>query len=86
MQRRVALIADVHGNAPALAATLAEISASEVDAVAFLGCLTWGPNPARVLELAQSIRQPTFFVRGNGERPVLELAAGSRAPEQPVGA
>ncbi|HEX4216038.1 MAG TPA: metallophosphoesterase family protein [Candidatus Dormibacteraeota bacterium] len=82
--RRAALISDVHGNVPALAATLEEVAASDVDVVMFLGCLTWGPEPLRVLEMARSLPQPTFFVRGNGERAVIELADGSRAPERPA--
>lgn len=82
--RRVALISDVHGNVPALAAVLEEVAASEVEVVVFLGCLTWGPEPVRVLEMARSLPQPTFFVRGNGERAVIELADGARAPERPV--
>jgi predicted phosphodiesterase len=84
--RRVALVSDVHGNVPALAATLAEIESADVDAVAFLGCLTWGPGPLQVLEMAWSVPVPTFFVRGNGERAALELADGTRRPERAVDA
>ena len=78
---RLALIADVHGNVPALAACLADVERAGADAVAFLGCLTWGPEPQAVAELARSVGVPTYFLRGNGERAVLELAAGDRAPE-----
>ncbi len=76
---RLALIADVHGNAPALTACLVDVERVGVDAVVFLGCLTWGPEPRAVVELARSVARPTYFLRGNGERAVLELAEGRRA-------
>ena len=84
VHERVALIADVHGNAPALTAVLDEARADGVDALVFLGCLTWGPEPTRVIELAQSTGRPTYFLRGNGERAVLELAAGTRDAASPT--
>jgi predicted phosphodiesterase len=65
---RVAALADVHGNAPALAAVLAEVAEARVDAVVFCGDLTWGPLPNETLELVRSIALPTHFVRGNADR------------------
>jgi predicted phosphodiesterase len=76
---RIALMADVHGNVSALAACLDEAMSEHVDAVAFLGCLTWGPEPAEVLRRVHAVTVPTYFIRGNGERAVLELAGGARA-------
>jgi predicted phosphodiesterase len=66
---RVAVLADVHGNAPALEAVLAEV---EADAIVFAGDLTWGPLPAETLELVRALELPTRFVRGNAERALLE--------------
>jgi diadenosine tetraphosphatase ApaH/serine/threonine PP2A family protein phosphatase len=80
---RVALLADVHGNSWALEAAL-EAAADTVDAYCFLGCLTWGPRPVAVLDRAEAAGAPVFFLRGNGERAVLELADGSRPAEPPV--
>jgi predicted phosphodiesterase len=65
---RVAALADVHGNAPALAAVLAEVADARVDAIIFCGDLTWGPLPAETLELVRGITMPTHFVRGNADR------------------
>ncbi len=65
---RVAALADVHGNAPALAAVLADVAEESVDAIVFCGDLTWGPLPNETLELVQSIAVPTHFVRGNADR------------------
>ena len=45
--RRVAVLADVHGNAVALAAVLAELEREQPDAVVHCGDLTWGPLPGR---------------------------------------
>jgi putative phosphoesterase len=67
---RVAALADVHGNAPALAAVLAEIAREQVDLVVFCGDLTWGPLPNETLELVRAIETPVRFVRGNADRSV----------------
>ena len=67
---RVAALADVHGNAPALAAVLADVAAERLDAIVFCGDLTWGPLPNDTLELVHAIAVPTHFVRGNADRMV----------------
>jgi len=75
--RRVAVLADVHGNAIAMAATSAEVVFAEPDLVVFLGDLTWGPLPeetwALVVALRDSLGGRTMFVRGNAERALCEL-------------
>ena len=43
--KRVAVLSDVHGNAPALEAVLAEVERAEADLIVFGGDLTWGPLP-----------------------------------------
>ena len=68
--RKVAVIADVHGNAPALAAVLAEIERERPDLIVSCGDLTWGPLPEETYELARSLN--ARFVRGNADRAVLE--------------
>jgi putative phosphoesterase len=65
---RVAALADVHGNAFALRAVLAEVEKENVDAIVFCGDLTWGPLPNETLELVRAIGLPTWFVRGNADR------------------
>jgi putative phosphoesterase len=79
--RRVAVLSDVHGNLPALEACLAEIAGERVDSIFFLGDLTWGPQPLEVLARVADLDVPTWFVKGNAERAVEELAAGSRPAE-----
>jgi predicted MPP superfamily phosphohydrolase len=79
--RRVAVLSDVHANTPALETVLAEAGALEPDLVVFCGDLTWGPEPARTVELVRSLGDRAVFLRGNAERAVLQMAAGERAPE-----
>jgi predicted phosphodiesterase len=74
--KRVAVVSDVHGNAPALRAVLEEINTAGVDRVVSLGDATWGIQPEETRILLQSIQQPTTFVAGNGERALQELRAG----------
>ena len=68
--KKVAVIADVHGNAPALAAVLAEIEREQPDLIVSCGDLTWGPLPEETYELARGLN--ARFVRGNADRAVLE--------------
>ena len=51
--RRVAVLADVHGNAVALAAVLDELEREQPDAIVHCGDLTWGPLPAATAELLE---------------------------------
>jgi putative phosphoesterase len=83
---RVAVLADVHGNAEALAAVLAEALAEEPDAIVHCGDLTWGPLPEETVRLLHG--RDVHYVRGNADRAVLELAerlaAGPDAPSPGV--
>ena len=66
------MLADVHGNAVALAAVLAELEREQPDAVVHCGDLTWGPLPAETVDLLAG--RGVLFVRGNADRAVTELA------------
>ena len=76
--RRVAVIADVHGNAVALAAVLAEIEREQPDAIVHCGDLTWGPQPDATADLLEG--RGVLYVRGNADRKVIELADHLRDP------
>ena len=67
---RVAALADVHGNAPALEAVLAEVELAEPDLIVFCGDLTWGSLPGETLALVRALEIPARFVRGNADRAV----------------
>jgi predicted phosphodiesterase len=68
--KRVAVLSDVHGNAPALEAVLGEVEQAEADLIVFGGDLTWGPLPHETFELVRSLG--ARFVCGNADRAVLE--------------
>ncbi len=66
---RLAVIADIHGNAAALAAVLARIAAHRPDRILQLGDACNGPlDPAGTAALLRSIHAD--HVRGNGDRMV----------------
>jgi putative phosphoesterase len=67
---RVAALADVHGNAPALAAVLEEAERERPDLVVFCGDLTWGSLPQETLALVRTVPIAARFVRGNADRAV----------------
>lgn len=75
---RVAVIADVHGNAPALEAVLAELEGAGVDLIVDLGDLLAGPLPADTMALVDALGDRIAHVSGNGDR---ELVAGFDTPD-----
>ena len=70
---RIAVLADVHGNLPALDAVLAELRGERVELVASLGDVCAGPMGAavlgRLLELSSAV--PMLWVMGNADREVV---------------
>jgi putative phosphoesterase len=77
---RVAALADVHGNAPALAAVLEEVEREQPELVVFCGDLTWGSLPRETLELVHGLGIPARFVRGNADRAVGSDLGSERGP------
>ena len=69
---RVAALADVHGNASALEAVLAELEQEQPDLIVSCGDLTWGALPAETVALLEPWRDRVRFVRGNSERELVE--------------
>jgi len=72
------VLADVHGNAVALAAVLAELEREQPDVVVHCGDLSWGPLPVETVDLLTG--RGVLFVRGNAERAVVEIAERLREP------
>jgi predicted phosphodiesterase len=75
---RIAVLADTHGNLPALEAVLADIHQQPVDAFIVAGDFTGGPEPRETIDLLRSL--DGWLVRGNSERYVLDYHAG-KAPD-----
>ena len=82
--RRVAVIADVHGNAPAFEAVIAEMRARQPDVVVSCGDLSWGSLPGETVALARALADEVtcVFVRGNAERALLEPDADGSPSER----
>jgi putative phosphoesterase len=80
---RVAAIYDIHGNLPALEAVLREIGDAGVDEIVVGGDVVPGPMPRETLARLLELDLPVRFVRGNGDRVVLEAMAGIESAEVP---
>ena len=76
--RRVAVLADVHGNLSALEAVLADIAREPVDAVVLAGDLAAGPWPRETLDRLLGMPGLVLALRGNADREVVD--AGARPP------
>ncbi len=81
---RVAALYDIHGNLPALEAALEDVRHASVDQVVVGGDVFPGPMSGEALACLLRLDVPVRFIRGNGDREVLALAAGGKVsvPEQ----
>ena len=68
----IAALYDIHGNAPALRAVLAEVALVPGVHVVVGGDIVWGPLPEETLELVRGLDDATA-IRGNADREVAEL-------------
>jgi predicted phosphodiesterase len=77
---RAAVLADIHGNLPALDAVLAEVDAAGVDAVVLLGDIALGPMPAQTLDRLAGLGDRAVWVHGNCEREMVTAFDGGEVP------
>lgn len=77
---RVAVLADIHGNLPALEAVLAEVDAAGVDAIVLNGDLADGPMPAETVDRLDELGQRAIWIGGNGDRWLAEAFDGTFQP------
>jgi putative phosphoesterase len=82
---RIAALADVHGNLPALRAVLAELDAAPVDAIVVAGDVVGGPQPREVLEALSARPEPVTWIAGNAERETVAVFDGASPVEGPPG-
>ncbi len=76
---RIAILADIHGNLPALEAVVRDFSRRGIDAVVNLGDSVSGP--LLPLETAQYLMEQDWLnLAGNHERQLLTRGAGERGP------
>jgi predicted phosphodiesterase len=69
---RVAALYDIHGNLPALAATLADVERAGADLILVGGDIAIGPMPAEAVERLLALGDRALYVRGNGDREIAE--------------
>ena len=81
---RIAALYDIHGNMPALEATLLQVHAARVDLVVVGGDVLPGPMPRETLACLLSLEIPVRFIHGNGERIVATFVAGGDISEVPA--
>lgn len=77
---RVAVLADIHGNLPALEAALRDVEDADVDLVVLAGDLADGPMPAQTLDTLEQLGERAVWVRGNADRCLADAFDGSFAP------
>jgi predicted phosphodiesterase len=69
---RVAALYDIHANLPALDAVLAEVEREGADTIVVGGDVVPGPMPVETIERLRALGDRALFVRGNGDRWVME--------------
>jgi putative phosphoesterase len=79
---RVAVLADIHGNLPALEAVLRDVNAVGADVIVLNGDIADGPMPAQTLDRLEELGERAIWVRGNTDR---SLAAAFDGTFQPSG-
>jgi putative phosphoesterase len=74
---KLAVLADIHGNLPALEAVVHDMLRQGVTRILVAGDLTRGPDDNGVIRLLQTI--PGWVIRGNTDRDLIELARGNKS-------
>ncbi len=72
---RLAVLADIHGNLPALKAILGDLQQFEVNGIVVAGDIAVGPQVRECLELLQVLN--CWIIRGNNENYLLRFASGT---------
>ena len=75
---RLAILADVHGNLPALEAVLADLEQQKVDGILVAGDTVDGPFPPETLQALRARR--SWMIRGNREKYLLAYDSGNVPP------
>src|SRR5579875_2605211 len=83
---RIAVLADIHGNLPALRAVLAEIDAeSPVNAIVVAGDIVGGALPRESLELVGARPERVVWISGNSERETVAAWDGADVDDDEPG-
>jgi predicted phosphodiesterase len=82
---RTAVLADIHGNAPALRAVLAEVDRERPDAIVVLGDILGGPLVADSLAELRARPEPLHWISGNAEREAIAAFDGAPTEDDEAG-
>jgi predicted phosphodiesterase len=74
---RVAVLADIHGNLPALNAVLRDVDRQGADLIVLNGDLADGPMPAQTLDRLAALGDRAVWVRGNSDRWLVDAVDGN---------
>lgn len=77
---RVAVLADIHGNLPALEAVLRDVEDCGADVIVLDGDLADGPMPAATLDRLAALGERAIWLRGNTDRGLVEAFDGVFKP------
>lgn len=75
---RLAILADIHGNIPALETVLREVEKDAVNGIVVAGDMVVGPNSVEALDRLRKLNAQ--MIRGNNENYILRFATGE-APD-----
>ena len=78
----VAALYDIHGNLPALEATLSEIAALYPDLIVVGGDVAGGPLPRATLDRLMALGDRARFIMGNGDREMMSFFNARATTEQ----
>ena len=79
----IAVLYDIHGNLPALEAVIAEIRRERIDRIVCGGDVLPGPMPRETIDYLRALDIPVEYIRGNGDREVLERLRGQETDAVP---
>jgi len=79
---RIAVMADIHGNLPALEAVLSDVALEASNVVVVCGDVASGPLPVKALDLLRAL-SGARFVRGNADRALVTAVDGGELPAFP---
>ena len=82
---RTAVLADIHGNAPALRTVLAELDRERPDAIVVLGDVLGGPLVAESLAQLRTRPEPLHWISGNADREALAAFDGEPTEDDEAG-
>lgn len=82
---RVVVLADIHGNLPALRAVLAEADGEQADALVVGGDVVGGAYPREVLDLLANRPERLWWLRGNAEREAVACWDGAPTVDDEAG-